>query len=57
MLPYIHAKSFTGFSAQHKIAVHLTVDINIYLCIFVTIELINKVMKSDISFILCFNKQ
>ena len=57
MLPYIHAKSFTGFSAQHKIALHLTVYINIYVCIFVIIELIDKVMKSDVSFILRFNKQ
>ena len=47
--------------AQYKIALHLTVYINIYIHIFVhifvIIEHIDKVMKSDIYFILNFNKQ
>ena len=67
MLSYIRAESFTGFFyhvkgkmrsfAQYKIALHLTVYINIYVRIFVIIEHIDKMMKSDVYFILCFNKQ
>ena len=43
--------------AQYKIALHLTVYINIYVCIFVIIEHIDKAMKSDVYSILRFNKQ
>ena len=42
--------------AQYKIA-HLTVYINLYVCIFVIIEHIDKIMKRDVYFILRFNKQ
>ena len=57
MLSYVRVKSFTGFFyhvkskmksfAQYKIA-HLTVSITLYARIFVAIEHIDKIMKSDV---------